>query len=371
MNRNAKRLLALLVTYLASPAQVASQVVAEPILAGRVLLGDSVLGRGTVVLHHVDAVAQGEIDSVAVAPDGSFVMRLPAMPSGSPEEMYFASVRHDGVMYFGTPITAPVDLDSVYVIHAYDTIVAPVGGVSVAVEARSVFFEPAGNEWAITDVFQLRNDGDQTLVPREGGRVWSYPLPAGAREVSAQQEMSEDVISAEGGDIVYRAALPPGPRLFVLRYFVDSLGVAIPTPGETEMLDVLVREPAPSIEIEGLVREQSIQLEAGSTYRRFAGQGITLPQVQISPVQESDPPPVEWIAVALAFVLLGGGLLALRGAPRTAPQEAGGVGGKQEILLQIARLDEEYEGEDSPSGARTRAYEKRRAELLSRLRSNG
>ena len=201
--------------------------------------------------------------------------------------MYFASVRHDGVLYFGTPITAPVDLDSLYLINAYDTLVAPPGGVSIALEARSLFFEPAGSEWAVTDVFQLRNDGDQTLVPRLGGRVWGYPLPDGARDVSAQQEMSEEVISAEGGDIVFRAALPPGPRLFVLRYFVDSLSVAIPTPGETEMLDVLVREPAPSIAIEGLVQEQSIQLEVGSTYRRFAGQEVTLPQIQISPVQGS------------------------------------------------------------------------------------
>lgn len=352
---------------MAFAAEAVSQVVAEPILAGQVLVGDSVLGAGTVVLHHVDAVAQGQIDSVRVAPDGSFVMRLPAMPGGSPEEMYFASVQHAGVTYFGGAIMAPVDLDSLYVIQAYDTLIAPPEGVAVALEHRSLFFEPAGSEWAITDVFGLRNDGDRTFIPRPGGRVWSYPLPPGAREVSAEQEMSPDVISMIGQDIVFRAALPPGPRLFVLRYFVDSLNVTIPTPGEIEVLDVLVREPAPSIAIEGLVQEQSVQLEVGTTYRRFAGQEMSLPQIQITPVQETQPPPVEWIAVVLALVLLGGGLLAFRGRSRPTPVPVGDGGGRQALLVQIARLDEEYEREASPSEARTREYRRQRADLMNRL----
>jgi hypothetical protein len=183
--------------------------------------------------------------------------------------------------------------------------------------------------------------------------------------------MSPDVVSQEGGDIAFRAALPPGQRLFVLRYFVDSLGIPVPTPGEIEMLDVLVREPAPSMEIEGLVQEQSVQLEAGTTYRRFAGQGVTLPQVQVTMVEETPPPPVEWIAVLLALVLLGGGLLALRGAPRpkAAPAGPGRVEGRQALVLALARLDEEYEHESAPSADRTREYRRRRAELMDRLKA--
>lgn len=341
-------------------------MVAEPILTGQVFLADTVLTEGKVVLHHVSTLRQGEIDSVDVARDGSFLFRLPSVPDPAAEEMYFASIRHDGVMYFGDAITLPVELDSLYVITAYDTLVAPAEGVPVTLEARSVFLEQSGAQWAVTDVFQLRNDRDRTVVPRAGGRVWSYPLPAGATDVSSLGEMSEDVISQEGSDIVFRAALPPGHRSFYLRYFVDSLNVAVPTPGETGTLDVLVREPAPSIEVEGLTQDQSVQLEVGSTYRRFVGEGVTVPQVRVVMAEEEAPPPVEWIAVVLALVLAGGGLLALRSGsgPEAAPA---GAADRQAILVELARLDEEYESEASPSEARTREYKRRRAELMARL----
>lgn len=361
--------LALLLVH-AAPAR--AQVVAEPILAGQAFLADTALTSGTVVLHRMSTDVQGVVDSVGVAPDGSFIFRLPRVPDPATQEMYFAAVRHDGVIYPGRIITRPIDLDSLYVISAYDTLVAPAEGVPLALAGRSIFFEQSGEEWAITDLFQLRNDLERTLVPRQGGRVWSYPLPEGARDFSAQGEMSPDLISQEGDEIVLRTPLMPGERLFVVRYFVDSLGVAVPTPGETEMIDVLVREPAPAISVEGLVQEQSIQMEpgAGSTYRRFAGQGVTLPQVRVSMVQETPPPRVEWIAVVLALILAGGGLVALRGRPGPAAAPAGPEG-REAVLFEIARLDEEYETEPSPSKSRANEYRRRRAELLARLQPPG
>jgi len=266
-----------------------------------------------------------------------------------------------------------VELDSLYLIHAYDTLLAPLEGLPVALEARSVFFEPSGSEWAVTDVFQLRNDRDRTIVPREDGQVWSYPLPVGARDVAADNEMAGDVVGYEGGNIIFRAALPPGERLFVIRYFIDSLEVTLPTPGETEMLDVLVREPAPTLEVEGLVQDQSIQLEAGTTYRRFAAENLVVPQVRLMMGEDAQPPPVQWIAVLLALVLAGGGLMALRGGARTAAAEVrgGGTGGRQSLLVELARLDEQYESETSPTAARTSEYRRRRAELMERLRLRG
>jgi hypothetical protein len=373
--RAGARVLLPVVLCLLLPAPVESQEVAEAILTGQVRLADTTLTSGTVVLHELSTANQGEIDSVAVAPDGSFVFRLPRIPDPAREDMFFASIRHDGVMYFGNAITVPVELDSLYLITAYDTLLAPLEGVPVALEARSVFFEPSGSEWAITDVFQLRNERDRTVVPREGGHVWSYPLPVGARDVAADNEMSADVVGYEGGQILLRAALPPGERLFVIRYFVDSLEVTLPTPGETEMLDVLIREPAPSLEVEGLTQDQSIQLEAGTTYRRYAAENLLVPQVRLMMVEEAQPPPVEWIAVLLALLLAGGGLVAFRSGARTttatAAASSSGADGRQALLVELARLDEQYESEKSPGSARSSEYRRRRAELMEQLRLKG
>lgn len=350
---------------------VGAQVPAEPVLAGQVLVGDTAMTSGLVVLHHVSQVAEGELDSVSVAPDGSFVMLLPQMPDEASGEMYFASVRHDGVMYFGNVITRPIDLDSLYVIHAYDTMSVPATGVPVALEARSLFFEQGDAEWVVTDVLQLQYDGDRTVLPPAGGDVWRYPLPAGARDFSTEREMSTDIVTYEGGDVVFRGALQPGSRMIVVRYSLDSLTVTVPTPGQIGMLDVLVREPAPTMEVEGLAQEESIPFDAGVVYRRFAGQNVSVPQIRLALVEEEPPPPVQWIAVVLALVLAGGGLIALRGSSRRDATEAVPVetDGRQALLFEIARLDEEYESLESPSDARTKEYRKRRAALMERLRS--
>jgi hypothetical protein len=354
-----------------SAADAAAQEAVEPVLRGKVMLADAPLTRGTVVLHHVSDVIQGEIDSIRVGTDGAFAIRLPGVPDPTSGDVYFASVRHQGVMYFGQALTEGVQLDSLYLIQAYDTLLAPAEGVPVALSSRSIFFEADGPTWRITDVFQLRNDGDRTVVARPGGRVWSYPLPGLATEVvTGEGEMSADVITYEDGGLVVRAALSPGERPFpfVVRYTLASPAVEIPTPGTTEIFDVLVREPAPPLDVAGLAPAEPIGLENGGTYRRYAGEDVTLPSVRVTLGEERRPPPVRWIAVVLALVLAAGGLVALRStSARSSPVRPEP---RQALLLQLARLDEDFERQRSGSKTVEQEYRRRRAELIGRLKSS-
>lgn len=353
-----------------------AQEVAEAVLSGRVLVAGEPLTAGTVVLHQINDVVQGEIDSTRVAPDGTFTLRLPGAPNPMRGEMFFASVRHQGVLYFGQALADAVQLDSTYLIQAYDTLLAPAEGVSVALESRSIFFEADGPAWRITDVFQLRNDLERTVVARPEGRVWTYPLPLEATDVTTGEgEMSADVVTYQEGGIVARAALPPGERLFVVRYTLATPEVEIPTPGTTELFDVLIREPAPPLVVAGLTPAESVELETGATYRRFEGADVTAASVRITVGEEQGPPPVQWIAVVLALVLAAGGLVALRGAAR-APRPARPArpariaqDDRQAILLELARLDEDFEGRRSPSQGARQEYQARRAELIRRLKS--
>jgi hypothetical protein len=280
-------------------------------------------------------------------------------------------VRHAGVMYFGDFVETALQLDSLYEIQAYDTLLAPTDGApSVALQARNIFLEPNGDAWQATDVFQLFNPDDRTVVARAGGRVWSYPLPVEARDVmTSEGEISSDVATYEDGNFVVRAALPPGERLFVIRYILDSLDLSFPTPGETQMLDLLVREPAPPLVVDGLAPAASIELDVGQTFRRYTAQNLTSATVRLAPGEDERPLPAQWIAVVLALVLTAGGLLALRGRsarPALAPPE-----GRQALLLQLAQLDENHERQKSPSAGAAREYRRRRAELLLRLKSGG
>jgi hypothetical protein len=349
------------------PMDAGAQIVATPRLEGTAFVGGEPMSDGTVVLHHLSDGTQGDLDSVSVDSDGAFAFDLPNVPDRARSDIFFASVRHHGVLYFGPAITTAIRLDSVYEIQAYDTLSAPESGMVIPLQTRSIFFEPDSAGWRVTDLFQLRNDSPHTIVARPGGRVWAHPLPASAREVTTGEgEVAFDAASYEGGELVVRAALPPGERLFVVRYRMDSVAIAIPNVGTPETFDVLVREPAPPLEVEGLDSSDRVELEAGSTYMRFSGSDVSAPMVRILVTEEVGPPPVHWVAVILAMTLALGGLVALR-APVLSGTETV-VEDRQSLLVQVARLDQEFEAGPGTPDER-RAYQRRRASLLARIRA--
>jgi hypothetical protein len=360
--------LALLFLVLAvTPAFSLDAQEAELRLNGSAYVGDTALTDGIVVLHHLSNGEQGGLDSLSLSSGGAFTFTLPEVPDPVGRDVFFASIRHLGVLYFGPAITDVAQLDSTYEIHTYDTILAPAAGMALPIQSRSVFFEPDTVGWRVTDLFQLRNDEARTVVTRTGGIVWSHLLPAEATDVTAGEgEIAFDAAEYEDGRLVVRAAIPPGERLFVVRYHVDSPIISIPNQGLAEALDVLIREPAPSIEVEGLERIDPIELEPGSTYSRYAGTDVTAGAVNIVETEGPATPPVQWAALVLAMILAGSGMLVLRSGPATAKEAPRS---RQSLLLEVATLDEAFVT-SSPTVEERRVYERRRAELLRNLRDD-
>ncbi|MEE2847805.1 MAG: hypothetical protein VX956_15160 [Gemmatimonadota bacterium] len=356
----------------AGPARVSAQVEANPILHGTALLGDTALTSGTVVLHHLTTTTQGEVDSITVAADGSFSLRLPNVPDPARGDVFFASIRHEGVSYFGSFVTTASQLDSVYSIQTYDTLLAPEQGVDLQIEIRTVFLEAVENRWRVTDVFQLANMGTRTVVTRETGAVWRYPLAVGATEFAVGEgDMTPEVIDLEDGDLVLRAPMSPGPRMFVVRYMLDDMFTSIPTPGIVDQFEVLIREPAPLMEVEGLSFLARVELEVGSTYRRYSGQSVDLASIRLVSIDAPFEPPVEWVAVVLGTLLAGMGLFALRASGLSFSREPSGApaSSRHGLLLQVARLDDDFEAQGNPSASARTTYERRREGLLSRIRA--
>lgn len=376
--------LTVLIAPLLKPAGAQAQDV--PPLRGQVLVGDSTLDAGTVVLHQVTSESQGEIDSVGVAPDGTFTFGLPEAPLGAADRFYFASIRHEGILYFGSALADVAQLDSIYRIQTYDTAMVASGGHPIPIQARNLFFEPNGEEWRVTDIFQLRNDEGRTLVAPEDGFVWGYPLLEGARDfTSGQDGFSLDGTTVEDGDVVVRAAVAPGERVFVFRYSIDEIFGTVPTPGLTETFDLLVREPSPRVGVDGLDLIGRVELEAGSTYRRYSATNVGPDRVRVVEAETPGDLPFEWITVIVALALAGAAIVVLRGF--STADAAGGLGGagsgavaggarggtavadRQALLMEIARLDEAFEADPDPTDDERAAYERRRAELLGKLRA--
>jgi len=354
-----------------APVSLAAQVEAESILNGRVLLGNTALTEGTVVLHHLSNTTQGAVDSIAVAGDGAFSFRLPEVPDPARGDGFFASVTHHDVTYFGTFVSSPSQLDSVYRIQTYSTLLAPEQGVELQIEIRTLFFEAFDGRWRVTDVFQLGNNRARTVVSGDTGAVWRYPLPAGATEFAVSEgDVSPDVINLENGDLVVRAPMSPGSRMFVVRYALDDIAAPIPTPGVIDQFEVLIREPSPPMEVEGLSFLERVELEAGSTYRRHSGQAFDLPSIRLVALETPFQPPVEWVAVVLAILLTGMGLFAFKGGDLSLVEQTPlpPMEDRHSLLVQVAHLDNDFDAQEDPSTAARTQYDRRRAQLLRRIR---
>ena len=370
-------LLALAALSLAGP--IHAQELAEAVLTGRALLSGEPVAGATVTLHRVAADSAGELSTTTSGPDGSFTLPLPHVPDpGNRSEIFFASVRHWGILYFGSPISQAAQLDSPYLIQVYDTTAAPVGGADLTIRVRNVFIEPMEGAWRTTDLFQLANDSDRTLVAREGDVTWSHPLPVGARDLElGQGDLAPEQIVLGDETVQVTAPMPPGERLVVLRYTLDVLETTVPMPGRTERVELLIREPAPPLDVVGLTGLPPVELEEGSAYRRFVGdslQGVTARLVEVDPPTTVS---LGWVAVIMALILAGTGVLAFKGsrvpasemthAAVTEPSPGSeDMEPRRKLVLEIARLDEASADEADPS--RRASYLQRRDELLARLR---
>ena len=323
------------------------------------------LGGVDVTLHRVGADTAGILEVRASETDGAFRFRLSRLPNpAASSDVYFASVEYQGILYFGPPVATPADLDSLYVVEVHDTARVDSGDAPVAVQTRTLVLEAADEGWWVTDLFELRNDGDRTLVTDQGV-VWRHPLPPGAADIElGESDLEPDAVRFTDATVETAAPIPPGTRVYLFRYRLDEVDVRIPQRG-SERFELLIREPAPVVEVEGLRAESPVSPEGTVTYRRFAGLELASGDIHVrEDGGGGEGLPLPAMAAALALALAG---LALWGVARGRRPEA--VDGRSAIVLQIARLDEAYEATADPSAAETARYRAARERLAVRLRA--
>ena len=343
-------LLALFLASVVSAPALTAQQPADAELDGKVFLADSAFGRARVTLHRVGTDGSGPVDSLLARADGTFHFTLPSVPNPEAEDViYFASVMHEGVNYFGTAIHLAVQLDTVYEIRVYDTETAPRDGAPLQIQARYTLLEPAIGFWTATDLLQVVNDGMHTLVPTSGGATWTYPLPEGASDLEVGgDQMSPDVVTLADGRMRVTSSIPPGMREYVVRYHVPDPFVTFPLPGFTGEMELLVKEPAPPMEVAGLISAPPVEMDPGTVYRRFVEDSLQNASVAVTKGKGESLLPTRWFAVGLALVLALAALYSVL-FPKVEAAGAPDVGSlarlnpferRQMLLLEVARLDD-------------------------------
>ena len=332
-------------------------------LSGQVLIGDAPADTGTVVLHRVSPTFTGAVDSVRVGRGGVFEMPLAGLSDAATDDVFFASVRHRNVLYVGGAITDTGDLADQYVIRAYPTVAAG-PRVSLPIRVRNFFAvrEDGGGGWSVSDLFELRNDLQATVVASEAGAAWSYALPPGAVDFEVgQSDLPPGAASFGGGRLHVSAPVPPGESVYLVRYRIPAVEFTIPLEGVTESMELLFREPAGDLSVSGLMSTEPVTLE-GVTYRRFAGREVAPSVVAVgsgSRLLPGSELPLVAVMLALALALVGAAL-AFRSRTRTAATAAGR---RRRALVEVARLDERWQA----GAIEAEEYDRRRTELLREL----
>lgn len=326
-------------------------------------VGGTPADSGTVVLHQVSSLFSGETDSVSVGAGGLFELSLPHLPGSSGEgEVFFLSVRHDGILYFGVPLGSDSPIPDVYTIDAYPAERVSGSASPLFLNVRNLLLQPAEGGWLITDLFGLNNPGATTLIAREGEHVWDHALPVGATEFAVgQSDLAPNGAALVDGSLEVSAAFPPGEQVFLVRYRIMGDTIAVPVTRQAEQFEILILDPMREMSLEGLLEAEPVVLE-GAEYRRFAGVRLAPTVLSVTRGRSAANlrDMVPWLAAGLALILSGiGAFVSSRSKSRSViPTDRKG------LLLAIARLDETQAGSDPLPSA---VYERRRERLLKLL----
>ncbi len=318
-------------------APLTAQEAPAPVIEGIVNLAGAPADTSHVVLHQVSALVSGEIDSVTVGPGGRFSISLPHAPGSQGEgEVFFLSVTYDGILYFGDPIGAAGVGEDPYMIEAYPLETVSGGSIGLAISVRNILLEPTETGWLVTDLFGVENRGMSTLVAPEGERIWEHDLPADAFDFTiGQSDLAPEAMVFDGGKIQLNAALPPGERVFLMRYEVESDVLVMPVNQEVDRFEFLALDPERAISLSGLVEAEPVELD-GLTYRRFVAARLAPTVIRVSSrglLDTHSAIPVLASALALALALVGA-FLASRSKGQRQPRN------RSEALVHVARLDE-------------------------------
>jgi len=344
----------------------------QELLKGRVVRGDVPVTNEFVVLHSVSSMKAGQVDSVYLDKNGFFEFLLPDFDSmQTVDEVYFASVAYQGVLYFGNAITEKEQLVDLYSIPVFESKSVSSKGMSLPLKVRNVLLEMEGNTWRVRDVIAIENPGEETLVPTGDGVVWSYPLPSGFRqaELVRGELPPEDVVFTDE-QILVKAPIPPGERMLVILYQLPDLSANFPAPGPTEIFEIFVKEPSPALQVSDLAPLDVVSLEPGSTYRRYSGSNLVDVNISVREVTEGKPYPLGRISLGIAILL--GSVVLLSGMGYMDPYRSVEVATGTErssLLLKLAQLDQLLE---SGSVLQDDSKLKReRVELLTQLKDQG
>jgi len=287
------------------------------VIEGTVILGGQPLPEASVDLHRVTRDTAGVVSRTEADAEGSFRFEesLDIPPGGF--VVHFTTAEHLGVRYFGPPVHGDERVDS-YEIEVFDTVHVTSADARPLVARRDIVLIPESRGgWEVNELLVVRNPGERTLVSPTGMPILELRLPAGAEGFEVGEgELSPDAVQRMGDRILLTGSLQPGDRDLLLRYRIGTGRgeVTFPVDHPTGMMNILVRQPAPAIEVSGLGGGGEMAVE-GERFVRFGSADVAAGATPTLHWAGASGPPVSPVATALGvlgILLVGSAVYAYR-----------------------------------------------------------
>lgn len=331
-----------------------------------------------VLLHRVGTDTAAPLDSMRSRVDGTFSFNYRA--TGRADAIYFVSALYAGIAYFSAPLRGARVSGADAEITVYDTtsraILVHVRGRHIVVSSPR---ETGARE--VVEVYEVSNDTSVTLISPDGAKpTWSVGLPRGAADFRiGQADIAPDALHASGGRVLIVAPLAPGLKQisFAYRLPSSSFPVSIPLERPTDVLEVLVEEPAAKVDGAKLAAGTPVAVE-GRSFQRYLAQdvgGNAVARIDVPAVTSSSRRAVYLAAMALALgatmlMALAASFTRRRGRPVSVAEafERPSAADDPDIIARvIADLDTAFERTAEPTDTQRATYQRRRGQLKARL----
>lgn len=366
------------------------------ILSGRIINGTTNQPQGNLEVTLFTFSGEAAVEEQTIQADSEGNYRFENLPT-DPEIMYVVESRLDDVSYLSPP--SPFSGDSNEQTLDLSVFETTTSDAEVGLSRLNNLISFAPEAVQVIQLFVVGNSGDQTYIGQNGS-TFTFDLPAGATNVSFQNDFSNRFVEAEDGGYTTNEPIFPGEEglviaaVYDLPYEDDTLAVELPIPATVESVSLLL-EAQPDVELSGpqleFIERRELQNSEFITYgaQELAEDDVLtfeitgLDNLVFESSEEAAPANIPAGAVAappsiinqdiLRWFILGLGgvvtLLAVFLYPRYRPRlmqaaETDPKTRRQRLLLLLARLDETYEAGQIDEAVYRQARAEYKAELV-------
>lgn len=324
-----------------------------------------------VVLHRIGRDRSGPLDSVKTNWAGNYTIRYRA--SGDASAMYIVVATYSGISYITAPLRLPrVTGDDAQII-VYDTTSPP---YPIRVAGRHFVVTNPGDDGSrrVVEVYELMNDSTLTVVGTDAKPVFRAPLPAGITDfqLNPAGDITPGNVKQTAGGLSVITPISPGIRQLSFSYTLPSSAfpLALPMVDSVEMFEVLVQEPAATVDGAGLAEVAPV-VQQGQTFRRLLAQEVKRNAVVNLAVPAHVGEFAKRSVTIVASIIAGAMLLALAfvlGRRRRQRVSIEAVPDPlQGMVRSLAALDATFERRASPTDAERAAFDAERRALKAKL----